>query len=101
LGEARPLNLRYTPKALAELADILAYIAERSPAGARNVQARIMAITTLLTQYPLSGQMTSESGFRKITTSPYPFAIFYEVTDEEIIVIGIRHTARDPASNPG
>jgi len=34
------LNLRYTPKALAELADILAYIAERSPQGARNVQAR-------------------------------------------------------------
>jgi toxin ParE1/3/4 len=46
------LNLRYTPKALAELADILAYIAERSPQGARNVQARIQAITSLLVQYP-------------------------------------------------
>jgi hypothetical protein len=59
-----------------------------------------MAITTLLTQYPLSGRMTSESGLRTITTSPYPFAIFYEVTDEEIIVIGIQYTAirhRTPA----
>jgi toxin ParE1/3/4 len=78
LGEARPLNLRYTPKALAELADILAYLAERSPQGARNVQARIQAITALLVQYPLSGQLTSESGLRRIVTPPYPYV--YGVT---------------------
>jgi toxin ParE1/3/4 len=90
------LNLRYTPKALAELADILAYIAARSPQGARNVQARIEAITTLLRQYPLSGQLTSESGLRRIVTVPYPFLVFYEATTEEVLIIGIRHTAREP-----
>jgi len=41
------LKLRYTPTALAELTDILAYIGERSPGGARNVHARIKAITAL------------------------------------------------------
>jgi plasmid stabilization system protein ParE len=51
------LNLRYTPTALAELDDILGYIAERSPQGARSVQARIQAITILLQQHPLSGQL--------------------------------------------
>jgi plasmid stabilization system protein ParE len=55
------LNLRYTPKALAELADILAYIAERSPQGARHVQARIQAIAALLVQYPQSGQFTAKA----------------------------------------
>jgi toxin ParE1/3/4 len=89
------LNLRYTPKTLAELADILAYIAERSPQGARNVQARIEAVTTLLRQYPLSGQLTSESGLRRIVTPPYPYLIFYEVTTEEVVIIGVRHAARD------
>jgi len=80
LGQARPLNLRYTPKALAELADILAYIAGRSAKGARKVQARIPATTRLLLQYSYSGQLTSESGLRRIVTPPYPYLIFYEVT---------------------
>jgi plasmid stabilization system protein ParE len=90
------LNLRYTPKALAELAEILAYIAERSPHDARNVQARVEAITTLLRQYPLSGQLTSESGLRRIVTLPYPYLVFYEATTEEVVIIGVRHAAREP-----
>jgi plasmid stabilization system protein ParE len=94
LGEAQPLNLRYTPKALAEL--VLGYIAERSPQGARNVQARIQAITTLLVQHPYSGQLTSEGGLRRIVTPPYPYLIFYEVTAEDVVIIGVRHAAREP-----
>ena len=90
------MNLRYTPKALAELAEILAYITERSPRGAPKVQARIQAITALLVQYPHCGQLTSESGLRRIVTPPYPYLIFYEVTSEEVVIIGIRHAARDP-----
>ena len=95
------MNLRYTPKALAELTDILAYIAERSPQGARNVQARIQAITALLVQHPHSGQLTSESGLRRIVTLPYPYLIFYEVTAEEVVVIGVRHAAREPERSRG
>jgi len=90
------LNLRYTPKALAELADILAFIAERSPQGARNVQGRIQAIAALLAQYPQCGQLTSESGLRRIAAPPYPYLIFYEVTSEGVVVIGVRHAAREP-----
>jgi toxin ParE1/3/4 len=90
------LNLRYTPKALAELADILAYIAERSPQGARKIQERIQAITVLLVQYPHSGRLTSESGLRQIGTPPYPYLVFYEATADEVVIIGIRHAAREP-----
>lgn len=90
------MKLRYTPKALAELDEILTYIAERSPQGARNVQARIQAITTLLQEHPLSGQLTSESGLRRIVTPPYPYLVFYEVTADEVVIIGIRHGARAP-----
>lgn len=90
------MNLRYTPKALAELADILAYVAERSPQGARNVQARIQAITALLVQHPHAGQLTSESGLRRTVTPPYPYLIFYAATAEEVVIIGVRHAAREP-----
>jgi len=43
---------RYTPRALAEFDEILAYIAKRSPQGARRAQARIQAIADLLLQHP-------------------------------------------------
>jgi plasmid stabilization system protein ParE len=38
------VKLRYTQRAIVELDEILTHIAERSPGGARRVQARIHAI---------------------------------------------------------
>ena len=31
-----------------------------------------------------------------IVTLPYPYLIFYEVTAEEVVIIGVRHAAREP-----
>jgi toxin ParE1/3/4 len=33
-------------------------------------------------------------------TTPYPYVIFYEVLDDEIIIHAVRHGARDPGGNP-
>jgi toxin ParE1/3/4 len=33
-----------------------------------------------------------------MTTIPYPYLIFYEATDAEIIVHVVRHGARDPSA---
>jgi len=84
-----------------ELDEILAYIAERSPQGARRVHLRLRSITSLLLKYPHSGQKTSIGRLRRIAAVPYPYLIFYEATEDEIVVIGVRHAARDPASMPG
>jgi len=42
------VRLRYTLRGAAELDKVLAFIAERSPQGARHVQARIQAVINLL-----------------------------------------------------
>jgi toxin ParE1/3/4 len=52
-------------------------------------------------RHPYAGQVTSKPRARRISAAPYPFVIFYEVTDEEIIIVAVRHTSRDPASNLG
>jgi plasmid stabilization system protein ParE len=83
------------------LEEVLTYIAGRSPQGARRVHARIQVITHLLLQHPYSGRRTSNPRLRRIAATPYPYLIFYEPTDDEIIVIAVRHGARDPASMPG
>ena len=80
---------------------VLDYIAAHSPAGARRVQARIQAIIDLLLLYPAMGTRTDHPAIRRMTALPYPYAIFYEATEAEMIIHAIRHSARDPSSMPG
>ncbi|HEY7844915.1 MAG TPA: type II toxin-antitoxin system RelE/ParE family toxin [Bradyrhizobium sp.] len=93
------MKLRYTPRAAAELNEVLAYIEDRSPPGACHVQARIQAIINLLLQHPHAGQLTSNGRLRRMVTSPYPYLIFYEVTQDHIVVHGVRHAARRPSTS--
>jgi plasmid stabilization system protein ParE len=92
------VKLRYTRRAAAELEDVLSYVKEQSPLGARRVQARIQAITDLLLQHPKVGQVTSNGRLRRMVASPYPYLIFYEVTQDDIVIHGVRHAARRPFS---
>jgi toxin ParE1/3/4 len=94
------MRLRYTLPALADLAAILDYIADRSPQGAARIHFRIRAVTDLLLRYPLAGAVTDDPTIRRLTTTPYPYIIFYEATDDEVIIHAVRHGARDPSDNP-
>jgi toxin ParE1/3/4 len=95
------VKLRYTLPALADLTSILDYIAIHSPQGAQRVQTRIQSIIELLSVHPHIGVRTDDPAIRRLTTPPYPFLIFYEVTDSEIIIHAVRHSARDPRRMPG
>ena len=37
------------------------------------------------------------SGIRRAITRRFPYAIYFSVEDEAIVVVGVLHTARDPA----
>jgi toxin ParE1/3/4 len=95
------MRLRYTLPALADLESILDYVQQRSPQGARSVHARIKTVTELLLKHPHVGRRTSDPSIRRITTSPFPFLIFYEVVGDEIVIHAVRHGARDPGGMPG
>lgn len=95
------MKLRYTLPALADLNSILDYIAAHSPQGAIRVQARIRQIIDLLLIHPRMGVRTDDPDIRRVTTSPYPYLVFYEATETEIIIHAVRHAARDPSGMPG
>jgi plasmid stabilization system protein ParE len=57
-------------------------------------------MTSLLLERPYAGTLTSRRRLRRILVYPYPYVIFYEAAETEIIVHGIRNGARDPASAP-
>ena len=95
------MKIRYTAPAFADLNLILDYVAEHSPQGANRVQARIQSVIELLTSHPHIGVRTEDPTIRRLTTLPYPYLVFYEVTETEIIVHAVRHAARDPSGMPG
>ena len=65
------------------------------------MQARIQAIIDLLLVHPQIGTRTDDPAIRRMTTSPYPYLIFYETPEAEIIIHAVRHPARDPFGMPG
>jgi toxin ParE1/3/4 len=95
------VRLRYTLPALSDLEAILDYIATTSPQGAHRVQRRIQKLIGLLLDHPEIGARTDDPAIRRLTTPPYPFLVFYEITDEEIVIHAIRHGARNPSGMPG
>ncbi len=95
------MRLRYTLPALADLQATLDYIAAHSPRGAHRIRARIKAVTDLLLQHPHIGRRTDDPTIRRMPTTPYPYLIFYEVTETEVIIHAIRHGSRDPSHMPG
>ena len=95
------MRRRYTLPALSDLSAILDYVAAHSPRGARRVQARIQALTDLLLLHPHIGRRRNDPAIRRMTTTPYPYLIFYEITEAEIIIHAVRRAAGDPSRMPG
>lgn len=95
------MRLRYTRPALADLDAVLDHIASHSQQGAQRVQRRLRAITELLRQHPGIGRRTDDPAIRRMAATPYPYAIFYEATESEVIIHAVRHLARDPSGMPG
>lgn len=95
------MKIRYTLPALADLDSILTYISRTSPKGAARVQKRIQDVIRLLLTRPEIGLRTDDPDVRRLTTTPYPFLVFYEIGSQEILIHAIRHGARDPDEMPG
>jgi plasmid stabilization system protein ParE len=60
----------------------------------------IRAIIGLLLQHPHAGRLTSKGRLRRLAATPYPYLAFYRATDDEVVIHGVRHSARDPSSTP-
>ena len=88
------MKVRYTKAALRQLGAILSYIAEHSPQGAQNVQARLGRLMAALETQPLIGARTNKPGVRRAVAAPYPYIVLYEVRGDEIIIRAVRHGAR-------
>jgi toxin ParE1/3/4 len=62
---------------------------------------RIQSVIELLPTHPSLGARTDDPAIRRLAAPPYPFLVFYEATENEIIIHAVRHAARDPSGMPG
>ena len=89
------MKLRFTSPALDDLRKILAYIHARSPMGAERLSRRLDEILDHVREHPGMGSPTDRPRQRMLVIIPFPYVVFYEATETEIIVHAVRHGARD------
>jgi plasmid stabilization system protein ParE len=90
------MRVRYTPRARDDLDDILKYISERSPQGARNVQRSIKRTIELIGHFPLAGRLAGIQGTRVVPVNRYPYLIYWTVEADAAWLVHIRHASRRP-----
>ena len=90
------MKVRYTRRALKQLAEILDYVDARSPQGAENIKRRFQAIIDLLADHPNSGRLTNKRDIRRAVARPYPYVIYYRPDAAGIVIHAVRHAAREP-----
>jgi toxin ParE1/3/4 len=92
---ARPLAIRRTAKARADLLEIWLYLAERSPAAADRVLDATERLFRLIALHPLMGRERPElsPGIRSFVVMSW--VVFYRPQPDAIEIIRVLHGARD------
>jgi len=90
------MRVVWTEAALADLEDVLAYIAEHYPSLAAPVERRLRAVIARISRWPESGRAVEErAGVRVVPLVRFPYRLFYIVTAERVEILHLHHAARD------
>ena len=93
------MKVRFTSAADRQLATILSELDEVSPQGARNVARRVDETVRLIADQPRASRRTGRQLYRRPVV-PFPYVVFYRITDEAVVIVGILHGARGPKDMP-
>ena len=86
------MKVRFDRGALADMAEILDYIAERNPRAAAGMGLRFEEAAKLIGAFPEIGAKTSRPGFRRLVIGNY--LMVYEIRNGEALIQYVRHGAR-------
>jgi plasmid stabilization system protein ParE len=90
------VRLRYTPRSIADLAEIADYLVSRNPIGAGRVRTAILVTLQTIIDLPHAGRLQTTDAVRKVAVRRYPYLVYYHVDEDagEIVVLTIQHSAR-------
>lgn len=86
----------WTNEAVEHLEAIIAYVSAFNPSAAKRLGERLIAVADSLVDFPDRGR-DAGGGMREMTTV-WPYVLRYRVEPERVIILRIRHGARDEES---
>jgi toxin ParE1/3/4 len=91
------MRLRFTRRAVDNIAELADYIRFRNPEAAQAVREAIYDSLKNLLLFPNVGRLQTTEGVRKLVTRKYSYLIYYAVDQaaEEIVVLSVKHGARE------
>jgi addiction module RelE/StbE family toxin len=84
----------FTRRALRDLTNIRAYIADDNPRAASRTAVEIVAACDRLEQFPERGRPGQRRGTRELTIV-WPYVIVYRLNREDVEILAIWHGAQD------
>lgn len=91
------MKVTYTDDAIADLLDAIAYLNERSPTAAANLDAEIADCIARLAGREFDGPVTRLRSGSLVRSWPVPpFRIYYQRQPDELLIVRVYHQARRP-----
>lgn len=88
-------RVRWTSNAADDLAQIVTYIREENPDAARRVAKAIFEGIVQLRKFPRRGRLGLAENTRELVFAPWPYIAVYEIVEDHVHVLRIRHASRD------
>ena len=90
-----PVEIVWSPLALARLQQIRTYIAKDKPIAAERLATRIVAVVEALRIHPYLGRAAGESGLRELVIGGTPFRVLYRARRKRVVIVTIWHGAQN------
>ena len=91
------MNIAYTEEALADILDAIAYLNERNPAAASNLDTDLAACIEHLAAGEFEGPLSRLRSGSLVRSWPVPpFRIYYQRQPGELLILRVYHQTRRP-----
>ena len=89
------MRVLWTTTAAGDLAHIVEYIRKDNPAAARRVAQTILRRHRCATYISAARTHRSAENIRELVFTPLPYIAVYEIIEDQVQVLRIRHAAQD------
>jgi toxin ParE1/3/4 len=89
-----PLEIIWSPLALARLKEIHAHVSLDKPQAAERLATRIVAVVEVLRHYPYVGRAGPDTNIRELVIGGTPYIVLYQVRGQQVIISTIWHGAQ-------
>ena len=89
-----PVEIVWSPLALARLQEIRAYVALDKPDAAERLATRIVAVVEALRNHPRMGRAGAEPGILELIIGGTPYIVLYRVRGKQVMISTIWHGAQ-------